>query len=397
MKNRRIVYFFISFLLFAILQSCSPSYKVIHINHSEPPSKYGGIYYALPKTILTVDVAITTKEFIKGPYANYAKKYLGLSNVTNSNYTISKISDIKISSYTEPDSSHFYLIENKNGFLCKNNSLFVGLSESGVIQYINEDNKEIADQKKAEYVNFLQTSSNESFIHYSGTNLTEKVDTIVEKITKDTITFEKQILKKTIVEKTLEQRASDAADFILKLNEARYNLISGLQEITYSKDVMEYMCENLEKLEKEYLELFTGYSKTNVKKYRFFYTPSHLSTSITVPLFKFSNKAGVLDVSDTTGQLIFLEIIKQGSTDALSNYIDTINKSENEKDKKKENGIFYRIPETARISLIANEDIIADAFIQVSQFGTTTNLPLKNLKVSFWPNSGAIRTINFIK
>jgi len=389
----------IFFLIILILQSCRTSYKVVPVTDDAKPSKRGGIYYALPQTVLIIDVTMTAIENIKGPYSDFAKKYLGLSNVITANNTIYKIHNINISSTSEPDSSQFYLIEDKGKGFKKKTPLLLGLNESGIIQYINnnKDDSNIYIQPQIKTVNSLKPTVGDYFIHYAGINLTEITDTIFEKVTKDTITFEKQILKKTLIEKTLEQRASDAADYILKLNESRYNLLSGMQEIPYSKEVMEYMCNNLENLEKEYLCLFTGSTKSKETLYRYYYTPSSSTPDITVPLFRFSDEDGVIDLSNTRGQLVFMEVIKKRSTDVLNRYLINTEKYLQNKKINKYKGIFYRIPETARISVVSGDRILTDTTMQISQYGPVTHLPLKNYKIRFWPNTGSIKTINVVK
>ena len=67
-----------------------------------------------------------------------------------------------------------------------------------------------------------------------------------------------QILKRTMVEKSPEQKAREAADFISKIKEDRFNLLTGYQEVSYNQETLEYMDTQLKLLEKEYMKLFTG-------------------------------------------------------------------------------------------------------------------------------------------
>jgi len=61
----------------------------------------------------------------------------------------------------------------------------------------------------------------------------EKVDTIIRKINVDTMTVERQYYKRTMIEKTPEQKAQEAADFITKIKDNRFTLISGTSEVNY--------------------------------------------------------------------------------------------------------------------------------------------------------------------
>ena len=108
MKTR--AYLFISIIFILLISACS-KYNVVHVQKTGEVSKKNGIYYNLPKTIVTIDVTITKTEKIKGPYAQYAQKYLGISNVNTANTTSYEISDIALDTYSEPDSSQYYCIE----------------------------------------------------------------------------------------------------------------------------------------------------------------------------------------------------------------------------------------------------------------------------------------------
>ena len=82
------------------LSSCN-SYNVINVSKVQTSTfaKYPGIYYALPQTVITIDVNVTAKEYIKGPYAAFSNKFLGISNPITSNCVTYKITDIKLGYY----------------------------------------------------------------------------------------------------------------------------------------------------------------------------------------------------------------------------------------------------------------------------------------------------------
>ena len=51
------------------------------------------------------------KENIKGPYSEYAYKYLGLKNIITENTTTYQISDVDINTASEPDPNQYYFVE----------------------------------------------------------------------------------------------------------------------------------------------------------------------------------------------------------------------------------------------------------------------------------------------
>ena len=82
--NRLKIGFYVMITAF-IATSCMSGYNVIHINKDTKPGKKAGFYYSLPQTYVKVDVKVEQIEKIKGPYAEYANKYLGLQNIIKEN------------------------------------------------------------------------------------------------------------------------------------------------------------------------------------------------------------------------------------------------------------------------------------------------------------------------
>jgi len=391
MKNISAVLIFSAFILALFINfSCSKKITVEHISKIVDKEQTSGIFYALPQTVVTVDVKVTKTENIKGPYFAFAGKFLGLNNVITSNNATYEISDIAIGHYVEPDPEHYYLIKSTNKSLL-NQSVIINLSESGLLKSINDKN-EWTDIEKTNYT-FTDKEANisgETFNYLVNANLFEKVDTIIEKIHLDTITIEKQTLKISVVEKDVEKKAQDVADYILKIKEKKLNIISGFTEVAYDKNTLEYMYSELDKLEKEYLLLFTGIKVTKTNTYRFTYLPKTTETEQLVPLFNFSVKDGLLDSASNKGDEFQLLINRKGSTQPLKDLLN--NKIEN-----KRNGIYYRIPEYGKVSLISKDKVKAEASIIINQFGVISQLKPSRIQLQFYPNSGSIKSIGVEK
>src|ERR1039457_5662555 len=137
MKHKRI--FQQVFLIFSLaLVSCSwnllySQINVMHIDNNTTPDVKQGIFYALPRTIIKVDVSIDRIENYKGPYADYALRFMGLKNVVESNSVEYKINYIRITTTAEPDPNQYYFIGlPANSGKNERTNLFT-LSESGLI------------------------------------------------------------------------------------------------------------------------------------------------------------------------------------------------------------------------------------------------------------------------
>ncbi|MCD4676005.1 MAG: DUF4831 family protein, partial [Desulfobacula sp.] len=59
-----------------------------------------GFFYTLPYTWFEVNVYITKEEHLRGPYADFADKFLGLEDVITSDHNIYDIVKVDISSIT---------------------------------------------------------------------------------------------------------------------------------------------------------------------------------------------------------------------------------------------------------------------------------------------------------
>jgi hypothetical protein len=68
-------------------------------------------YYLLPKTVIQVNITVVKTKEIKGYYADYAEKFLGLSNVITDNKTSYKVKDVSLTSYEIPDNQYIYTVE----------------------------------------------------------------------------------------------------------------------------------------------------------------------------------------------------------------------------------------------------------------------------------------------
>ena len=73
----------------------------------------GTVAYSLPSTTLTIDVEAIRENYYAGPYAQYAAKYLGI-DVRKKDAVTCSLSDIRISSCTEPDTKRRFLLNMEN-------------------------------------------------------------------------------------------------------------------------------------------------------------------------------------------------------------------------------------------------------------------------------------------
>ncbi len=379
-------------IMLQLIMTCTlfAQFNVLHIDNNAAPQTKDGVFYSLPRTVVKVDVKIDRMENYKGPYADFALRLLGLKNVVAENTVDYKISSISITTYPEPDPDQYYFVE-LGEKVSKGESGILSLSDAGVILGTLPGNLDttgrvmIVPKPEEPGAGTDKDAFGELFKYSADVSVFEKVDTIIRKINIDTMTVERQYYKRTMVEKSPEQKAKEAADFISKIKENRFNLISGTQEVNYNRETLEYMDNQLKTMEKEYLKLFTGISlhKSLNFSYKYIPTPNQINTEI--PIFKFLKSKGVIDLDEPGGKVVTIKIQRVGNTNTVGNYLKKAIKD------SKVQGFSYRIPELARISVKLDEETQEESQCLLSQLGVVTNLPANKWKVQFHKETGGIK------
>lgn len=377
--------------LLIIFASCAtPRLNVVKVNGQAEVPAHEGIFYKLSKTGFDITVTVTKVEKVKGPYAEFAGKYLGLSNVITENSTSYALANIAIQPFISADPAQSYFVEMSPCTKNQTDNLKLVLSESGILM----NTSGVEQTMNAPVEQGFQIEEDkifpDVFKYFSDLNMFEQVDTIIERVNSDTATIEKMTLRRTLVEKSPEQKAKDAADFIIKVKENRLNLISGYQEVNYDKETFTLMNSELEKLETEYQKLFTGLTFTKTMQYHFSYTPDASKKSDTISIFRFSSLRGMLDTANTNGEAAWLSINSDGGCSAIN---DFVNKKDSSKHKSR--GFYYRMPEYATLSILIGGEVRLMTKFPVNQFGVVSWLPAKNIEMLLYPNTGGIRKINF--
>lgn len=411
-------------ILFLILSGCS-SYRVIKIETGQmAPTTKHGIYYSLPRTVLVFDVLVKKTEEIPGPFCKYAKQFLEINLASGGIEKPSikwEIEDIEISSFAEPDPEEFYFIE-PHPFLNFVKKLNLTLDESDCILGINDTKFETRDSEIVPpgkgslelgiWKSELGTQNSELKFNYpfQQTLLKEKKDTTY--IQSDTSEPKRMVITKLLVPKTTEEQARDALNQILTIRKKRFDLITAEDEIVFEKPALEFMVQELNRLEQDYINLFTGIRDVEYYRYRFIYTPS--ITDITTDLskgegglkkhpilFVFSKDAGILTEQDTSGfpddYYVRIKFEPLNLTSQLRKYIHQKALTKSGLEKPKKCGIYYRIPDFAIVKLLVGDkdNEIFSARCMIAQFGVITYLTVnKKFSIEFYENTGYIKDIS---
>ena len=76
----------------------------------------------------------------------------------------------------------------------------------------------------------------------------------------DTGFVQMPVTREVMQDKTLEDKAAEAAEIILSVRQERMNIAMGHTDATFSGEALAAALEELSRIEEEYLALFRGYT-----------------------------------------------------------------------------------------------------------------------------------------
>ncbi|MCB0823967.1 MAG: DUF4831 family protein [Bacteroidales bacterium] len=345
-----------------------------------------GLFYALPSTYIKVELKLQKIEYLAGPYAEYAAKYLDMDDVITSDYDEYAILDAVISTVSVPDADQVFFATMDDKVAKEGNAVLFSLTQSGLAYDLRGNLPEKPFANMASLNIQSDAGNRDLFKYFAETNLYQQYDTIIRKVVVDTVTVEKIYLDQKWVEKTDEQKAVEAANKISQIRQARYNLISGYQEIAYEASTVAYMDQQLQKLEKEYMTLFTGISLNKTFSYTFFVKPTEPNE--TVPVCVFSERSGIKAADASGGEKIQLVLESTGDFSAVQSVVNKRNSANPDNQ-----GFYYRIPVMTHIKMALSKDLKVDVVFPISQFGVVTYLPPSATSVQFYESTGGVKSL----
>lgn len=329
-----------------------------------------GLIYSLPRTVLVFKVTAKRSTFIPGPYASFAKKYLGYNNVGTQNKTTWEITGMDVEISGEPDPSAMYeaLGDGAANVSVLTDGRISGINNENINFNITPTKCSHIAQNEVPANPFLDLSSDDEYdVQVDATRGTEK-----------------------LVAKSFETKAREAADYLIRLRKKRaYTILSAEDAVPEDGIGYKAFIEEAERLEKEYVSLFVGKTFTDEHEFSFDYVPTSTDAKNEI-IFRFSENKGVLPQTDMSGSPVVVEITKDKAAFAK---VSGLKSGKTETD----NNIFYRIPVMAEINVAHGLTPILSAKAPIAQFGIVSpvpeNLLLGNHEIIFDVNTGTIKQI----
>ncbi len=356
---------YISLIVIIIFSaSCSAPLNFQVTKIGEEPEEFAQrIVYSLPATVFRINIEIEKETYIPGPYRKFADRFLGLDQVIQ-NYSFQyKIGSVDLQTFSEPDPSMFFSLNVINGSL--DWEKYLSLSKQGFVLQPGKSGFQ-ALQVSDKEDQFSETSINELSMKM---NLTEITDTLYKTIVTDSMLVRLPVLTTAQQVRTLEQKAKEAASNLFLIRENRFYTITNIDGDYPDGQAMEVMVSEMDKMEKAYMEMFTGKVVKQKFTQSFLYSPTNTESSQSFKLCGFSPQKGLTDSENAYDIVLDINYI---------NIIPEINlkTSSDSYEDNKSNMLYYRIPDIANVKVKLVNEVLYENRLGVYQFGSILAIPV---------------------
>jgi hypothetical protein len=354
--------------------------RVSKLNSREDLAGKRGIVYNLPRTVVHVDVTVSKVQQFPGPLADYAGEFLGVSDVVVKNHVEYRFENAEMIFCTEPDPNQHYIIEKEEK---GQGEIWVGFGPPGQTITVETFPKEATPKGFSQWDNGLYQAIDTPGLYsrYSASATRVLIDTIIRRISIDTLTIEEKILKRSLVAYPDRDKAMETIDRIRRIEDDIYNLLIGYQETPYSKETVEFMYDKLQAERQEYLALFTGVTVKENLVFHYNIVPDPSMESQEYVVTGFSPSTGLVEATDDNKLSVVIHVDEK-----------SLPLTETSKDQSP-GGIVYRIPVHLPVSLEYKGKELASGNYEIKQMGSLLALPPEFKKVELNLETGTIRSL----
>lgn len=319
------------------------------------------IVYHLPQTVLRVEVEVEKAILKAGPFYRYSERLLNISDVIMEDGETWRIKSLKVTPIGRTNYSQSYAIQMTGPGSAQN----ILLNNQGVLCGINLPEHHCMDAPSARYEHTPELQSVD--VNFNGVPKLEK------------------LLKQT----STAAMAEEAANYIYKIRKRRSKIFSANFPVLPPDGLsLELTKAEMDSLEGEFIELFTGKKEVQTIKRVFEYVPERINPESSV-LFRFSNKTGIVDRMDLSGTPIYIEV-KNLATPELPDQAP--------KKEEQSNGLFYCKPGKALVRLIDRNILMFEEELEIAQLGQVLSMPAtllgrKQVQIELSPVTGAVKKI----
>jgi hypothetical protein len=359
---------FIFLLVSVTLYSCFPGKEAGRTTNIRPVSSdtigimEGSLIYALPRTVFTVKVEAERTIMIPGPYGDYAEDMLGLKDVVKTRKEHWSICGLSVYSHEEADPSEYYVIHSTGVFI----SNVLALKKEGVILDFNAavgyPTGNIAENGGINSDNFISSDlgSDEYYL--------VQTDTAYRRVKVDSSFIRIPYIVEKKKKLSQDQLAERAAKRLMELRDGKVQILTGEANVFPQSDAS---IIEINRMEKEYTELFTGKYISDKRIFTYQFIPMIDSTGKPIQIFRFSEETGPSDAGSPSGVPVMAEVVPEQKTKDIVIFDRGIK----ERTDAKLDKLFYRIPDIANIKISMNGKALYNSRKLVYQLGEVMQLP----------------------
>ena len=324
---------------------------------AQSPANPGGtVLYSLPSTVLHLEVTATCENFQAGPYAAYARKYLGSEARTTSGPSW-RISSITLTPYIEADPSARHTV--KLSARKAASSPFLQMCAQGVVSMMD------SHTGNEEPWRFPSIAARDRFAGKDpGGNLTSATTTLYQRVNGPDGFRRVSVQQSEVVEKSLENKAAEAAQMIFRLRKSRVQIITGDTDATFSGDALGDAIEETARLEAEYMSLFYGLSENSTQTAHFDVIPRKDAPGQVYIAFRISESGGLMAAEELEGRPVVLELKFTPPKGAAE-----------EGRRSRGEPIYYRTPAIASVRILDGAEVLLQSRVPIYQLGETCTFP----------------------
>lgn len=341
----------------------------------EAPVSEGVIIYSLPSTSILLQVEAVREVYTPGPYAKYAKKYLGI-DVPLDGAEKYQLTSIKLDTYLEADMSKRY-VANLGGLATGATTTFFKMTSQGVIVLSDSQNG------KSDLWRFPTLADNfEKDAAGATPNFVSTESTLYKNVKNAEGGYERvSIQQSQVVEKSTEKKAQEIANQIFELRKKKVNIITGDTDATFSGEAMGTAIDEISRLESDFMNLFLGKTETAVQKINFNVLPKADNQRQLYVAFRISDTQGLLSSDNVSGRPVVLELIPEESIEAAQIIDDGkgIKKSSKKDSNSPKLNVYYRVPTICLVKILDGQETLLQTRIPVYQLGQTLAFPVETL------------------
>lgn len=322
----------IALLLICLASQTLPAQQT-KILTAEKHNEYG-LVYTLPTTALQISVTARRETRKAGPYRQYAKKYLGTSDVIMEDAVKWTITDVKVTPVGVKDDDTQYLMQLKAGALT-----YIGVDANGMLLSIN------AEPEAPQPLAPASGSAKGKAVSSQG-----GVNDYLQYVDLDFVSAQNSM-----------RQAEMIANELMDVRDSYLSLTRGTADnVPTDGRQLELMLNSLKEQESALARAFAGSVSVDEFSSQFTYIPDEEGEEI---LFRLSDFSGIVPADDFSGSPVYIktEVLMEGALP-----VDATGEAK----KFPKDGIVYAIPGTAKISIYTDEGGYFDQEMDFSQFGT---------------------------